>query len=804
MKDAGIYISVILPLRLEWEPCYRLPPDSRTEGDKAGDGTAGTGTGSRVRVMFAGKEYIGVVSGIVPDPGMDPGRIKDVLSVEKSLERISWQEIELWRQVSSYYMCTVGEVYKAAYPMQKISSEEAIARKADRLKKREMAETAAAIRKAGMSAERIERVLMSLEARKTALSDRKARKLELAGKSRKDSTREKHVCDAEKIGGEIVSIEARISEAKDRLAETRAFSDRLKESLSRMKDGTGTRTGGPQARDYAAATGHDGIILSADQQKAMESIRREFTDGKTVLLKGITGSGKTEIYIKLAEEAMSEGRNVLYLVPEIAMSRQLGDRVRNMFGDLLLTFHSGESTAARRDTAEAVRSCVAGGRTYIVLGTRSAIFLPHNNLGLIIVDEEHDSSYKQESPAPRYNGRDAAVMLARIHGCNIILGSATPSLESVFNCRCGKYRMSVLDRRYYAAEDAEVRIIDTAAERRKGGMTGSFSRKLTAQMAQTLANGEQILIFRARRAFSPVLQCPGCGEIIKCPHCNVSLSYHRAPDRMTCHHCGYSAPFTPECPECGTRLQGLGSGTQKIEEETALLFPEARIARLDSDTPKAQARQIISDFSSGKTDILIGTQIISKGFDFPGLTLAAVISADSLLGVQDFRADEKALQILEQIRGRCGRRDRRGCFIIQTYQPEHPVYRHLSEGSSETLYSALLDERRQFGYPPFTRIVNITLKSGVEEKAESSARTVAETLEECLGHPGSENGHETVSSPFSPPIDKIAGLYIRTIRVTLRKDRQLTASKRLLAAKVDELDRKLRHFCQITADVDPE
>ena len=273
---------------------------------------------------------------------------------------------------------------------------------------------------------------------------------------------------------------------------------------------------------------------------------------------------------------------------------------------------------------------------------------------------------------------------------------------------------------------------------------------------------------------------------------------------MTCHHCGYSAPFTPECPECGTRLQGLGSGTQKIEEETALLFPEARIARLDSDTPKAQARQIISDFSSGKTDILIGTQIISKGFDFPGLTLAAVISADSLLGVQDFRADEKALQILEQIRGRCGRRDRRGCFIIQTYQPEHPVYRHLSEGSSETLYSALLDERRQFGYPPFTRIVNITVKSGVEEKAESSARTVAETLEECLGHPGSENGHETVSSPFSPPIDKIAGLYIRTIRVTLRKDRQLTASKRLLAAKVDELDRKLRHFCQITADVDPE
>ena len=746
------YIAVVLPLKLGWTPYYEvLPEDNVSRGDW-------------VRTVFANREYTGIVYRTDVTPDAAPEKIKPILSVERHLSPVSGNEIRLWEMVADYYLCTIGEVFKAAYPSMKISEEQALAR----ARERENARRQKLLATLGLRMHRLEE---RLEKKKEKLSSATGK-----SSSRKDSAR---------LQDDIVRMEQMISETRLKIDEV-------------------TSGAGLQPACGTSGTVRDCIVLNEAQRNAFTEITGTFRDGKPALLKGITGSGKTEIYLELARETVMAGRNVLYLVPEIAMSRQLGDRVRNMFGDLLLTFHSGESTAARRDTAEAVRSCVAGGRTYIVLGTRSAIFLPHNNLGLIIVDEEHDSSYKQESPAPRYNGRDAAVMLARIHGCNIILGSATPSLESVFNCRCGKYRMSVLDRRYYAAEDAEVRIIDTAAERRKGGMTGSFSRKLTAQMEQTLANGEQILIFRARRAFSPVLQCPGCGEIIKCPHCNVSLSYHRAPDRMTCHHCGYSAPFTPECPECGTRLQGLGSGTQKIEEETALLFPEARIARLDSDTPKAQARQIISDFSSGKTDILIGTQIISKGFDFPGLTLAAVISADSLLGVQDFRADEKALQILEQIRGRCGRRDRRGCFIIQTYQPEHPVYRHLSEGSSETLYSALLDERRQFGYPPFTRIVNITVKSGVEEKAESSARTVAETLEECLGHPGSENGHETVSSPFSPPIDKIAGLYIRTIRVTLRKDRQLTASKRLLAAKVDELDRKLRHFCQITADVDPE
>ena len=793
MKDAGIYISVILPLRLEWEPCYRLPPDCRTEGDEAGDGTAGTGTGSRVRVMFAGKEYIGVVSGIVPDPGMDPGRIKDVLSVEKSLERISWQEIELWRQVSSYYMCTVGEVYKAAYPMQKISSEEAIARKADRLKKREMAETAAAIRKAGMSAERIERVLMSLEARKTALSDRKARKLELAGKSRKDSTREKHVCDAEKLGGEIVSIEARISEAKDRLAETRAFSDRLKESLSRMKDGTDTRAGRPQARDYAAATGHDGIILSADQQKAMESIRREFTDGKTVLLKGITGSGKTEIYIKLAEEAMSEGRNVLYLVPEIALGKQLEDRLRAIFGDRLLTFHSGESATRRAEVAGEIR-----GRTScsIVIGTRSALFLPHRNLGLIIIDEEHDSSYKQDSPAPRYNGRDTAIMLGGIHSSHVLLGSATPSLESLYNCRSGKYALIELNKRYHGAPDAEVMLVDTLAERRKRGMSGSLSLKLLLKMEETLKNGGQTIILRSRRSYSPSLQCSSCGYIPKCPRCNVSLSYHKSSGSDTCHYCGFSVAHTGICPKCGGELAGLGAGTQKIEEEIAARFPGAKVARLDSDS--AQDRKYESDairkFARGETDILVGTQMVTKGFDFGRLELVAVIGSDSLLAAQDFRADEKAVQILEQFRGRCGRRGHRGTFIIQTCQPDHPVYQRILHNGMDEGTDRLMEERREFGYPPFCRIIDITVRDSREDRAVAMSDRLAVSL--------SGKGFR-FTGPYHTGSGKTSGSFIRTVRVSLPKDRHLSDSKSKLLDTVLGFEREARYQGHISIDVDP-
>ena len=327
-----------------------------------------------------------------------------------------------------------------------------------------------------------------------------------------------------------------------------------------------------------------------------------------------TSSGKTEIYIKLALEALESGKNVLYLVPEIALSRQLEDRLYTYFGEKMLIFHSGESAASKRNVAEAVRNSEDG---YIVLGTRSSLFLPHHDLGLIVVDEEHDNSYKQDSPAPRYNGRDTALMLKQIHGCSIVLGSATPSLEEMYNCRTGKHTLIELKQRFHGSDSSDIEMIDTKAERRKNGMVGNFSRKLIGHISTTLEKGGQVIILRSRRSWAPVLQCDSCGELVRCPHCNVSMSLHKN-GRLVCHYCGHTGHYDGRCSRCGGSLTSLGAGTQKIEDEARSLFPEARIARLDSDT--AQSRQyeknIIRDFESGKIDILIGTQIVTKGFDF--------------------------------------------------------------------------------------------------------------------------------------------------------------------------------------------
>ena len=752
MPEKKKYVSVILPLKLDWLPCYSVPAEEEIR------------SGDRVKVVFANKSYSGIIDGCDIRPDTDPDRIKDVTYVDRNLSPVTQEEIRLWKMVADYYLCSVGEVFKAAYPALKISQEEALARRleSERARRRKT----------------IEGIRLKI-ARLEGNLDKKKKKLEESEKSsrKKEKTVARLIEDIGKINEMIIGLKGRLEEI----------------SAAGPESGIGTEDREDQGTE---------IRLTEAQETTYRQALEAFGEGKPVLIKGVTGSGKTEIYLELARKAMSEGKNVLYLVPEIAVSRQLRERLHAIFGDRVLTFHSEETAAARRNTAEKIRRSESDGCRYIIIGTRSAIFLPHTCLGLIVVDEEHDSSYKQDSPAPRYNGRDVAVMLSTIHGCPLVMGSATPSLESVFNAGCGKYAMLNLDTRFYRAREAAVEIIDTSAERRKNGMTGSFSKKLVSMMEKTLQNGEQILILRARRAFSPVLQCPECGEILKCPHCNVSLSLHKNPDRMMCHHCGYSAAFDPHCPKCGAVMHGLGSGTQKIEEETQALFPGARIGRLDSDTSGPQAVDIINKFNAGETDILIGTQIISKGFDFPGLTLAAVIAADSLLGVQDFRADEKAFQILEQLRGRCGRREKQGVFMIQTNQPDHPVYRQLAEGNGDTFYRILMSERSEFGYPPFTRIMNLSIKDEDETRVELLSARLSGILKTVLSETAGAMP-DMVSDPFRPPVDRISGNHIRIVRLTLKKDRFLHEMKRLAARTVSEFEKKARCQGHVTIDVDP-
>ena len=752
------FISVILPLKLEWEPCYFIPCSHLP---------AQLTIGNRVKVNFSGKDYIGVVSATDLIPDTEVAKIKPVKSFEEGLGDILPEEIELWRQIADYYLCTVGEVYKAAYPIGKTDLEES---------------RAAALQKAG---ERDARQRLAMEARICKIEERIARKMELLAKARKESTRETYIRD---IGG---------------LEREAAF---FRSTLEHR----GERNSGFVLEKLSAEP-----ILTPAQAIAAAGIRSGFADSKPVLLDGVTGSGKTEIYISLALEAMKQGRNVLYLVPEISLSRQLEERLEAYFGECLLSFHSRETAASRRDTAEKIRELKNSTGNYIVLGTRSSIFLPHHNLGLIIVDEEHDTSYKQDSPAPRYNGRDTALILSRIHNSNIILGSATPSLEELYNCRTGRHTQVILNERFHGSGDSLIEVIDTRAERRKNGMKGSFSRRLIAQIEETISKGEQVIILRARRSWAPVMQCESCGEIQKCPHCNVALSLHRGSSgqgmaydstkgphqqtqphtgRMVCHWCGYKAEFTGRCSKCGGKLETFGAGTQKIEEEAAALFPNARIARLDSDTVQNRnfEKKTIKEFSEGRIDMLIGTQIVTKGFDFSNLSLVAVIAADSLLGVQDFRADEKALQLLQQLRGRCGRRSEKGKFVIQTSQPEHPIYTNLSNSRAGCFSLDLMQERHDFGYPPYSRIVEIEIKDSFEDRADRMAGRLKRRL-----------GHLNIIGPYKPSVSRVADKHIQMLRISLPKDRNLKRNKEGIRCAIQSFEKENRYDGHITINVDP-
>ena len=935
-----IFIQVILPLRLEWEPFYYLEVEMSDSPEGApsmfsvtstgsvtgnggsvsveGNSVTGKGdsvsvegnsvtenggsvservdsetgkgnpvkkggreqvrVGERVRVNFAGKEYVGVVS--VENAGKQAeaigivDKVKPIVGMAEGLEPVTQEEIALWRQIAEYYLCTVGEVYKAAYPAQKVEKEVVQARHE------------------ALKEEREEKNRAKIEDKIKRLEERVEKKAEMAAKARKAESRERYLAEKERLEEEIGLLVRRVSSMVGELCRTTSSVTGDGGSVTgggRSVTGDGrsvTGDGGSVTGDGRSVTGDGGsvtdqsfsmayqpedeavvrqsstietsvktekeIVLSAAQEEAYSKIKEIFVKGKPALLHGVTGSGKTEIYLKLAQETLERGNNVLYLVPEIALSRQLEDRISETFPEELLVFHSGETMVRKRDVAAALRhcasakdineyvdvsqntnakkdsasedtltikssSCEAIEKTnhhgYVVLGTRSAIFLPHRDLGLVIVDEEHDTSYKQDSPAPRYNGRETAIMMARIFGANVILGSATPSLESLYNCSVGRYGLVTLNKRFYDAADSDIEIIDTIAERRKNGMIGSFSRKLIGHMGKCLGEHRQVLILRERRAYSPIVQCQECGEIPKCRCCNVSLSLHRRADgseRLVCHYCGRVYEYTGKCPKCGGNLKPLGSGTQKIEEETANIFPNARIARLDSDT--AQSRKYETDtirkFSNGEIDILIGTRMVAKGFDFSGLSLVAVLQADSILGQEDYRADERGLQLLEQFRGRCGRRGEKGLFVIQTSQPEHPVYQSM-EGQLDGngTMARFLGERKMFGYPPYSRVIGVIVKDYNQARVDLLSRELAEAIRGALGArlsfaPGVQNSPDVIG-PYSPAIDKISNQNIRQIRVLLPKDRSLVRNKERLAAAVERFEKEKKYPGHIALDVDP-
>ena len=696
MVSGNLFVSVILPVKFKEEVLYLLPDsflhyNSPTAANVTAAGGCTVAPGTRVRVHFGKREMIGVVRGFrYADRGEVPlerlGKPLEYKEIDGVVElpAIKREQLEFWQLLADYYLCTVGEVYKAAYPALAVRQESVKSRKSPELF--------------------LERISFSPEGISPQLLPR----------------------------------------------------------------------------------------LSQRQQGAFDEIRAHFGSGKRpVLLHGATGSGKTEIYVKLAQEVLAKGKNVLFMVPEIALSKELESRLKGYFGERLLLFHS-KVTAAQKHFVHSVVLKAGGNSPVVVLGTRSSLFLPFAQLGLVIVDEEHDPSYKQSDPAPRYNARDAAVLLASIYGAHLIMGSATPSFESLYNVSIKKYARVMLPFRYFGAPAPDVEIIDTIKARRVGEMKGSFSQKLINALKENMEQGGQALVFRNRRSYSPMVQCDNCGQIPKCPHCNVSLSYHRYNNTLRCHYCDYTSLFSSRCPQCSSgELVARGAGTERVEEELRELLPLARIERFDADVAesKREEERIIGSFAKGEIDILVGTQMLSKGFDFEKLSLVALLQADTVLGMEDFRADERALQLFTQLIGRSGRRGIRGKMLIQSAQKNHPIFKIFKLDTLFPDSSALLDERREFRFAPYVRMVKITLRHRTMEELERLTAAVAAIQVPCL----------EITGPFVPGLERLRGEWQRAFYVKFARDSRLSHNKRVLMERLEALNAPN----SIVVDVDP-
>ena len=537
--------------------------------------------------------------------------------------------------------------------------------------------------------------------------------------------------------------------------------------------------------------------LSPAQKAAEDSINAQFNAKNVVLLHGVTSSGKTEIYIHLIKKAIDEGKQVLYLLPEIALTVQMTRRLHNVFGSRLGIYHSRYSDAER---VEIWKKQLSAEPYDVILGARSAIFLPFTRLGLVIVDEEHETSFKQQDPAPRYHARSAAIMLTRMYeGAKVLLGTATPSMESYHNACMGKYGYVQLTTRYKDVAMPEIRVVDTKDLYRRKMMRGAFSPDLLEAMRTALSNKKQVLLFQNRRGFAPMVECKVCGWVPKCKNCEVSLTYHRSMNLLTCHYCGYTYPVPKQCPNCeSTELLGRGYGTEKIEDRVRELFPEARIARMDLDTTRSAGAygRIIDDFSCGRTDILIGTQMITKGLDFSGVTVVGILNADTMLNYPDFRAYEQAFQMLSQVSGRAGRRDERGLVILQTKSADLPVIQQVVAGDFNTFARDLLEERSMFRYPPFYHLVYVYLRHRNEQLVDSAAIEMASRLRQAFA--------DRVLGPDKPAVARVKTESIRKIVVKLEQGIDLALARRCMSASRTALLQDKRYAAMsVFFDVDP-
>ena len=536
--------------------------------------------------------------------------------------------------------------------------------------------------------------------------------------------------------------------------------------------------------------------LSEAQSTALSQIKSVWQSKSVCLLHGVTSSGKTEIYIHLIDEAVRQGKQVLYLLPEIVLTTQLAERLRAVFGSRLGIYHSKYSDAKR---VEVYRKQLSDTPYDIIVGVRSSVLLPFRNLGLVIVDEEHETSFKQQDPAPRYHARNVALVMAAAVGAKTLLGSATPSVESYENALRGKYGLVKLMQRHEGLQLPEVEIVDMAEQRRRKMTTGPFSSRLLSEIRSTLENGHQAILFQNRRGYSPLLECSVCGWVPRCPRCDVSMTYHKRQNRLTCHYCGYTVDSPSQCPQCETEnLQSKGFGTERIEDTLSRLFPEARIRRMDLDTTRSRSlyEGIIDDFQQGNTDILVGTQMVAKGLDFANVRLVGIMDASAMLSMPDFRAYERGFQLMAQVAGRAGRHAFRGKVVLQTRDAEADVISQVVNHDYDGMFRDQREERSLFMFPPFCRLTDIYVKHRDEDVAEHMAEEMCRLLRRVFG--------ERVMGPTTPPVARRQSLHIR--KMTLKVEP--TASPQAVAERVREIvshvsSRDVFRSAAVTIDVDP-
>ena len=717
-------------------------------------------------------------------PDLDDSKIKEVLDVLDPAPVILPHQYQLWQWIASYYMCTMGEVMNAALPAG-LKAEtgyrpktEACVRLAAKYRNEQALHIAIDLLRRMPKQQKVFLAFLQLS-HWDVYFENPCEIKELTREELMNATS----CSTAIVRQLVVQNATSCSTAIVRQLVVHGFLEAYDREVGRLN-----HAGQPHPENTKT--------LNDAQSKAMDAIEAQWKVKNVVLLHGVTSSGKTEIYIHLIEKAIAEGKQVLYLLPEIALTVQMTERLQCVFGSELGIYHSKYSDAER---VEIWQKQLSDKPYSVILGARSAVFLPFQRLRLVIIDEEHETSYKQQDPAPRYHARSAAIVMAQMLGAKTLLGSATPCMESYYNAKTGKYGYVPLMQRYQGIQLPDIHVVDIKDLRHRKMMSGPFSPQLLSAIREALSQGKQAILFQNRRGFAPMIECKVCGWVPHCKNCDVSLTYHKRLNMLTCHYCGYTQPVPMVCPCCGNpHLSGRGYGTEKIEDQIKEVFPEARVARMDLDTTRTKGayERIIHDFGAGKTNLLIGTQMISKGLDFDRVAVVGILDADSMLNYPDFRAYEYAFMMMSQVSGRAGRKGKRGLVILQTRNPQLPVVQQVVSNDYQAFYHDLLAERHLFHYPPFYHLIYIYLKHKQEGIAEAASQQLGAQLRQRFGN--------RVLGPDKPGVARIQSLSIRKIVLKLENGiARAQTQQSLIALRQQLLNQKGYKALQIYFDVDP-